>query len=313
MREQIPAFPEEVPEVMTGTPEHLNWERVSNWARTHGGSIVTILVILGSAFAGVRYIINSEVSDIRSDIATLKTNVSSLETSLGTTNRRIDDLLTKALDRAFPQATASREKIRSSLGPMRGVLQLAKDANVKLNPQLLRNYGQQVLTISGDPNTSGDVWGVLGSLLNYRSFLNVEDSPAAHEDFEPSMRSGWNMTAHFYVAVKGPGSITLTYPNRLVRASDSCVYQPLKSTWTATSEGHPFVRVTANGNPILTLDGFHLKNVIFDGVKVEYDGGPLMMEDVYFVNCRFDVKPTGPSRQFTLAILRNVPASFSAS
>jgi len=40
------------------------------------------------------------------------------------------------------------------------------------------------------------------------------------------------------------------------------------------------------------FDGFQLRNVIFDGVGIEYKGGPIRLENVYFVNCTFDVQQT---------------------
>jgi hypothetical protein len=35
------------------------------------------------------------------------------------------------------------------------------------------------------------------------------------------------------------------------------------------------------------LDGFHLKNVIFEDMRLSYDGGPLILENVCFYNCMF--------------------------
>jgi uncharacterized protein YjbI with pentapeptide repeats len=36
------------------------------------------------------------------------------------------------------------------------------------------------------------------------------------------------------------------------------------------------------------LDGMHLKNIIVKNAKIYYSGGPILLENVYFVNCTFE-------------------------
>jgi hypothetical protein len=135
------------------------------------------VVVCGAIFYSMQYIIRSEVADMRSDIGTLKDGVASLKTDLGKTNERIDGLLGKALDRAFPQPSASKEKIRGSLDEMRGILQFAKDENIRLSPQSIATYGRQVAMLVNDPGVSATAWETSLSLLNYRSFLNTTLAP----------------------------------------------------------------------------------------------------------------------------------------
>ncbi len=40
-----------------------------------------------------------------------------------------------------------------------------------------------------------------------------------------------------------------------------------------------------------TLDGFYLKHVLFQDMFLIYHGGPLILEEVYFVNCIFQIDP----------------------
>lgn len=63
----------------------------------------------------------------------------------------------------------------------------------------------------------------------------------------------------------------------------------------------------------MTLDGYRLKNVVFDNVTVVYRGGPLIMESVYFVNCKFELQKDDRGQKFAQDILDHVPATFSAS
>jgi hypothetical protein len=187
-----------------------------------------------------------------------------------------------------------------------------------IGPKEVSKIGKSLISLSesNDSGISTLAWNALVNLLSYRSFLNVENSPAAHEKFGPTLPGKWEITARFDVHIKkgeGPGSATATFPNKLVPGSQSFIYEPLNIGEIPVREGHAFVRMTAEGPVRFAIDGYRLRNVIFDGVTIEYDGGPLIMENVYFVNCTFEVKPTNSTRQFTLAVLQSVPTSFSVS
>lgn len=63
----------------------------------------------------------------------------------------------------------------------------------------------------------------------------------------------------------------------------------------------------------LVLDDTRLKNVIIMNSKVKYLGGPAQLENVYFVNCTFEIvrQPTG--QLFASAVLSKAATTFSAS
>lgn len=52
--------------------------------------------------------------------------------------------------------------------------------------------------------------------------------------------------------------------------------------------------------------------MIFRGVKILYKGGPVTMENVYFVNCEFQFIPTQKTRQLGRAILASVAVTFDS-
>jgi hypothetical protein len=51
------------------------------------------------------------------------------------------------------------------------------------------------------------------------------------------------------------------------------------------------------------LDGVYWKNSVFINVRVEYDGGPMILDNVRFINCVFVMKYTPPAEQFADLIL----------
>lgn len=272
----------------------------------------SVFFVVGAFLGVILYMIRSEIKGVADDVATLKADSLNATDRIQKTNERIDTVLTKALDRAFPPANADKAAIRGSLDDINGVLQFARNLDVQLNPHLLATYGQQLLEISSDQSVSGKAWNVLGNLLNYRSSLNIKYSPAAHESFGPSSEP--QLISHASVHFRGPGAVNITFPNRLVPANEAFIYQPITDNAVVASQGHPFVKITTTGMAVVLLDGIRLKNVIFDGVTIEYKGGPLAMQNAYFVNCRFEVVPSGekskqPLTLFTKAVLENVPTS----
>ncbi len=60
----------------------------------------------------------------------------------------------------------------------------------------------------------------------------------------------------------------------------------------------------------VVLDGMYFKRVIIRNAKVVYRGGPVHMEDVYFVNCTFTWEPT---QKNTLLFARSVFSPDSAT
>jgi hypothetical protein len=72
------------------------------------------------------------------------------------------------------------------------------------------------------------------------------------------------------------------------------------------ADGNAAILLVGGGQ---VLDGLQLKNVVFTGVHVVYKGGPLRMENVYFVNCRFDVEPESNGQQFAKSVLQSFPTS----
>jgi len=104
------------------------------------------------------------------------------------------------------------------------------------------------------------------------------------------------------------GKAYISYPaNDLVPAKEAAISQPLNDP-IPTGIGPRYALVTGT-NTIVALDGTRFRNVIFDGITVEYDGGPLVMENVYFVNCELKLKIVKNSRNLAIAILAPSPST----
>lgn len=53
-----------------------------------------------------------------------------------------------------------------------------------------------------------------------------------------------------------------------------------------------------------TLDGFLLKHVVFQDMSLTFHGGPLILDEVYFINCNFQFDPTTESWALISSLLK---------
>ena len=62
----------------------------------------------------------------------------------------------------------------------------------------------------------------------------------------------------------------------------------------------------------LVLDGFYLKNVTISDADVDYGGGPIRLENVVFINCRFHFVNLKPTRDLGVSILTASAVNFGS-
>jgi len=62
------------------------------------------------------------------------------------------------------------------------------------------------------------------------------------------------------------------------------LFAELKNRQTIFSE---WALVEYSHTAPITLDGFHIRNMVIKGANVHYGGGPVVLENVYFVDCTF--------------------------
>jgi hypothetical protein len=58
------------------------------------------------------------------------------------------------------------------------------------------------------------------------------------------------------------------------------------------------------------LDGMHLRRVVFKGVEVHYSGGPLILENVSFINCVFVFDNNEHGRDLGRTLLASASVDF---
>jgi hypothetical protein len=61
------------------------------------------------------------------------------------------------------------------------------------------------------------------------------------------------------------------------------------------------------------IDGAHIRNVIFQNVTITYRGGPLILENVGFVKCKFDVSPNAAGVALARTVMKQIAVTFPST
>jgi hypothetical protein len=150
--------------------------------------------------------------------------------------------------------------------------------------------------------------------LDYRSFLNADLAPST-ADFT-NIKFNWYFDLNPLLPgtspVPGLYQVNLTMSPLKAPHDKAAVIERIgHSLNVGTPEGPAFVLL--EGPSALHLDGYKLKNVIIRGATIVYHGGPIEMENVYFVNCTFEVPKTSNAQQVLAAVLASTPTTLKIS
>jgi hypothetical protein len=77
----------------------------------------------------------------------------------------------------------------------------------------------------------------------------------------------------------------------MARPPDVAEMERVDNPLPSTSEYGPAFLVAKDLTA--TLDGFHLKHVVFQDMKLIYSGGRLSLDSVFFLNCEIECRPSG--------------------
>jgi len=188
------------------------------------------------------------------------------------------------------------------------ILSAAKKEGTKFEPDLITDAGKQFISI-GVSSSNPDVWNAALAFLDYRSFLNAALAPATDKfapiDKEPP---GWAIHYNFGRPLIPSDGWKVT-TGRLVPAESAAVLEPIGSRLNLDKKsGFEFLLV-AEVSAGFKLDGYRLKNIIFKDIKIIYEGGRVKMENVYFVNCTFEVSRRPNGQNFASSVLASAPAT----
>lgn len=291
----------------------MNFIKIAESIGKVGGALA---VIAGIVF----YVIRAETSQMRSDISILQSNststkddIASLKSEVKSTNERIDKVLSDALNKLVANKSANIQNNKATLEKGELILSVARSVNAKLIPSALSNYADYVSKVSESATLSAVAWQSLTHTVDYRSFLNADYVPKL-TDLTPWPQNDPYRSSVILrpdklgpVPMRGPA---VFFSGGYVQPEKSARLEPLANPQSVPSKIGLFV--VEDGWGSVVLDGMYMKNVIVRNAKVIYEGGPVKLENVYFVNCSFTLTKSRPAvRRLSDSILRTASVDFS--
>ena len=204
------------------------------------------------------------------------------------------------------QSLAMQPKKGANAKQASEILNTAKKEGTSLDPKVITVAGQEFIS-AGVSSSDPDVWKTGLAFLGYRSFLNSALAPPT-DKFAP--RDKVSLPWKFKINVKAQAKFQYTLATgEIVPAEKSAVLEPIDSPLNVGEKVGFEYLVISDPSTTVILDGLRLKNIIFKDIKIQYEGGKVQMENVYFVNCTFEVfkKPNG--KNFASTVLASAPAT----
>jgi hypothetical protein len=194
-----------------------------------------------------------------------------------------------------------------SIQNAQSVLTTAKNKNSKIDVNIIKTTGTKFIESA---QRNPEVWPVAEQYLSYSSFLNTDLAPP----LTPSTGTSKYRSAVTFIPNPNQPEHHLAYQVQFAggyaKGDKSARLERLDNPQPEGSEFAFFI-VVGVGDTIV-LDGEYMRNVIIRNANVAYDGGPLVLENVYFVNCTFtSFRPTKPGIDLGKTILASTATTFS--
>ena len=193
----------------------------------------------------------------------------------------------------------------------KALLAVAQTEKFKIASSVIETAGKRFLQVAQkDPQA----WPAAQDFLGYRSFLNADFVPNLGQLTPATGNSKYSPDISITHIFSTPARMMIWFAGGYATSDKSARLEKLSAPHR---EGSEFTYFVLEGGPNATigLDGFYLKNVIVRNSSVSYDGGPVRLENVYFVNCTFTTTRllTPQTVDFGLELLANVPTSYQNS
>jgi hypothetical protein len=275
------------------------WRRLTHWLREWGlaGTAIAIPVTLLSISIAVGIFAAYGIRDNTQFRTRTEDRLKHMESSLEDLDSNFKAIRLKQLSDSprNPKSIASAKEI----------INQAIAGKVPISPEVVESAGVPFVEAGAKTPTA---WDAALSFLTYRSVLNVS--------FAPSLLPSRPAPSNCYTSGR---THILTSPSE---TSDEAAKSQTISAIGGTVSGDDAARLEEISNPTkedcgaqfilyemprrdntFVLDGLHLKNVIVRNTRVAYHGGPVSLQNVYFVNCTFDFPSVPQTRNLASTIL----------
>jgi len=241
----------------------------------------------------VRSVLN-EKDGVNETLHSVEQTVNRSDEKLQTLEPFIRDVVTHQFETAAKLPTGA---LIQRIPALKNLVAVARNQSVTLDPNIVAEAGTKLVDAS---RQKADVWSVVLQLIGYKSFNNnfsllpdTTDVPEFRDKYLINIPTG---AVHPTFSLKGSVPANLAAQTGYIGEDRN---KGMKSgpAWIVADGGEA------------GLDGIQLRNVIFRGVRVSYFGAPLIMKNVYFINCTFNMNLVPNTRQLVLALLAPEPST----
>ncbi len=188
----------------------------------------------------------------------------------------------------------------------------------RLSSDVVRGIGQNMITASAGSNAvlAREAWSTAIQLMDYRSLLNADLNPIPPTAVTRKISYGFLFELAFVYPHGGQvGDIVknIYTAGDDVPLEQAARLENLGSTANIGRALGPRVIIVEYPNNTIKLDDCWYKNVIVMNTKVGYFGGRMKLENVYFINCEFQMENASPSRAFGERMVAGAAVSFDGT
>ncbi len=169
------------------------------------------------------------------------------------------------------------------------VLETAKKKKLKIPSDVVQTTGAKFVQAA---QTNANAWNAALSFLDYHSFQNTATLPATPA---PLPESEVLYHTNYDILTIGPLGHAYTVPPPIPQDRAASVHFIDKPDRNTKVPMGPSFLVLADATYL--LDSLYIRRVIFRDAVIVYKGGPLVLDNVTFINCTFKVEqqPNGLS------------------
>ena len=267
------------------------WSKLTGFIKDWIGVAAVIAIVLGAVSKWTDYVdfkahTEDRLKGLEDGIKEIKTALNEIRLQYAAAN---------------PQRPASTKEASE-------VLISARGADLRLNPDILSDAGTRFIgVVAQNPKA----WATVKQFLDYRSFINADFAPSP-SDLTPARETGGY---HFALNLKpkptGGKWVLLSQVFTAGGYTSPENSARLETIDTANAQGSGFGLIVVEGKAwSVLLDGMRMKNVIVRNATVEYSGGALDLENVYFVNCKLEIHLSPAGKRLGEELLASAAVTF---
>lgn len=265
--------------------------RERNWA------IPTAIIVLSGLAGGVSYVGGLFLDrHVQSALVPLQVDVKRIDAETQQIEGQISEIQLRQLssDPGDPQVNAK----------VQNILAKAKSGKIQLSAEVITDVGERLVEAA---KTYPDAWTALQVILNYRTY---QKSLAVN--LGPQVPATETVATHYLIPFHNALILGSMSTIGLSHAPDIAEIRSLSAPNlnASLSTGPSYLVLQA---PNISLDDLYAKKIVFVDSHIIYRGGPVVLENVYFLNCTFDVAHSSTGQELATSILSpNAATQFNA-